>query len=119
MNCREFGELSDLQIKAVMQLTFQLIASANYGGITEKDDPSIDVMMSLMGFTGPIMDKMGTIYWNDAMELDPFKSFDIVAKFNTSQKQAFKNMILSVARKDNAILRLDVARQIFDRTYIR
>lgn len=31
MICKKFGELSDKQIEAVLQLTFQLIASANYG----------------------------------------------------------------------------------------
>lgn len=45
MNCKNFGELSDNQIKAILQLTFQLIASASYGDFSEKDDPSIDVMM--------------------------------------------------------------------------
>lgn len=55
MNCGTFGQLTDDEITAVFQLTYQLIACANYGKFSEADDPSIDIMMEKMGFTGPLL----------------------------------------------------------------
>ena len=118
MICKKFGSLSDKQIEAVMQLTFQLIASANYGSISEKDDPSIDVMMEHLGLAGPLFSNLGNTYWNDAMNMSPFEAFHTVSQFNNTQKEAFKDAILAVANKDNSLLRRDVARQIFSRVNI-
>lgn len=118
MNCGIFGELTDDQITAVMQLTYQLIASANYGRFSESDDPSIDVMMQKMGFTGPLMEVIGNAHWNDAMDMNPFQAFNVVAGFSQAKKNAFKDAILAVARKDNTALRMDIAMQIFNRTGI-
>lgn len=118
LNCGIFGELTDEQITAVMQLTFQLIASANCGGISEADDPSIDVMMQKMDFSGPLLSTIGDAYWNDAMDMSPYAAFNIVSNFTESKKVAFKNTILAVARKANTTLRMDIAMQIFSRTGI-
>lgn len=115
MNCGNFGELNDDQITAVMQLTYQLIASANYGRISEADDPSIDVMMQKMGFTDPLMQVIGNAHWNDAIDMNPFQAFNVVASFPQTKKSAFKDAILAVARKDNTVLRMDIALQIFSR----
>ena len=118
LNCEKFGELTDEQIKAVMQLTFQLIASANCGGISEADDPSIDVMMGKLGFAGPFLSTIGDAYWNDAMDMSPYAAFNVVADFPQSKKMAFKDAILAVARMANTTLRMDIAGQIFSRTGI-
>ena len=118
MNCKNFGELNDKQIKAILQLTFQLIASANYGNFSEKDDPSIDVMMDKLGFTGSLFANLGNAYWNEAMKMDPFEAFRIVSMFDESKKNVFKDAIIAVANKDNSALRHDIARQIFTRTNI-
>lgn len=118
MICKKFGSLSNKQIEAVLQLTFQLIASANYGSFSEKDDPSIDVMMEHLGLTGPLFSNLGNAYWNDAMSLSPFEAFHTVSQFNDVQKDAFKDAIIAVANKDNSMLRHDVARQIFSRVNI-
>lgn len=118
MICGIFGELTDDQITAVMQLTYQLIASANYGRFSEADDPSIDVMMQKMDFTGPLLSVIGNAHWNDAMEMSPFLAFDVVANFPPSKKNAFRETILAVARKENTALRMDIAMQIFSRTGI-
>lgn len=118
LNCKNFGELSDEQIKAVLQLTYQLIASANYGNISESDDSSIDVMMKALGFTGPILSNLGNAYWNDAMDMNAYHAFDVVSRFNSIQKQTFKDAVLSVANKANTLLRMDIARQIFNRVGI-
>ena len=118
MNCKNFGELSDEQIEAILQLTFQLIASANYGRFSEKDDPSIDVMMDKLGFSGPLFANLGNAYWNDAMNMPPFEAFRIVSIFDDGKKNAFKDSIIAVADKDNSFLRHDIARQIFTKTNI-
>lgn len=118
MICKNFGELNDNQIKAVLQLTFQLIASANYGRISEKDDSSIDVMMNRLGFSSPLFANLGNAYWNDAMRMPPIDAFRIVSMFDEKRKNAFKDAIIAVADKDNSFLRHDVACQIFTRTNI-
>lgn len=118
MVCNKFGDLSDQQIEAILQLTFQLIASANYGAFSEKDDPSIDVMMNELGFSGPLFSNLGNAYWNDAMNMSPFDAFRIVSMFDDNKKNAFKNAIITVANKDNSLLRHDIAHQIFARANI-
>lgn len=90
MNCKNFGELSDEQIEAILQLTFQLIASANYGRFSEKDDPSIDVMMDKLGFSGPLFANLGNAYWNDAMNMPPFEAFRIVPYLTMVRKTPLK-----------------------------
>lgn len=118
LTCKSFGELTDAQIRAVMQLTFQLIGSASGHGITEADDPSIDIMMDRLGFSG-ILTTLGNAYWNEAMdEMDPFGAFRLVSQFNPKQKTAFKEMILAISKKDNQFLRMNIASQIFTRTNI-
>lgn len=118
-NCGKFGQLTDDEITAVFQLTYQLIACANYGKFSEADDPSVDIMMEKMGFTGPLLSVLGNAYWNDCGAVNPFDAFDIVAGFPSDKKQVFKEAILAVARKDNTMLRMDIARQIFERTGIK
>lgn len=118
MLCKKFGELSDKQIEAVLQLTFQLIASANYGHFSEKDDPSIDAMMDKLGFLSPLFANLGNAYWNDAMSMPASEAFRIVSMFDDNKKNAFKDAIITVANKDNSLLRHDIARQIFTRTNI-
>ena len=118
MNCKKFGELTITEVQAVLQLTYQLIASANFNHISEADNPSIDIMMEKLGFTDVAMNLIGNAMWNEAMEINPFVAFDIVSKFSNTKKAAFKEAILAVARKDNTMLRMDIARQIFTRTKI-
>lgn len=118
MYCKTFGELDDRQIEAVMQLTFQLIASANYGKFSEADDPSINIMMERLGFSGILLETLGNAYWNDAMNMNPYTAFNIVARFDNTQKAAFKSAVIAVADKDNTLLRHDIARQIFAKTGI-
>ena len=118
MICRNSGELSDRQIEAVLQLTFQLIASANYRSFSGKDDPSIDIMMNKLDFSSPLFANWGNAYWNDAMNMSPSEAFRIVPVFDDSKKNAFKDAINAVANKDNSFLRHDIARQIFTRTNI-
>lgn len=118
MICKKFGDLNDKQIEAVLQLTFQLIASANYGAFSEKDDPSIDVMMDKLGFSSPLFSNLGNAYWNDAMNMLPSEAFRIISIFDDDKKNAFKDAIIAVADKDNSLLRHDIARQIFTRTNI-
>ena len=118
MICKNFGELSDKRIEAVLQLTFQLIASANHGVFSEKGDPSIDVMMNKLGFSSPLFSNLGNAYWNDAMNMPPSEAFRIISLFDVSKKNAFKDAIIAVADKDNSLLRHDIARQIFTRTNI-
>lgn len=115
---KNFGELSDKQIEAVLQLTFQLIASANYGAFSEKDDPSIDVMMNKLGFSSPRFSNLGNAYWNDAMNMPPSEAFRLVSMFDDCKKKAFKDAIIAVADKDNSMLRHDIAHQIFTKTNI-
>lgn len=118
MNCKKFGDLTDTEICAVLQLTYQLIASANFGQISEADDPSINVMMSHLGFSGSFLSHLGDAYWNDAMEMNPYSAFNTVSRFSTSAKDAFKEAIMAVANKSNTVLRKDIARQIFGRVGI-
>ena len=118
MYCKSFGELDDRQIEAVLQLTFQLIASANYGRFSESDDPSINIMIERLGFSGILLETLGNAYWNDAMNMNPYTAFNIVARFDENQKQAFKSAVIAVADKDNTLLRHDIARQIFAKTGI-
>lgn len=118
MICRNFGELSDKQIEAVLQLTFQLIAGANYGRISEKDDPFIDVMMNRLGFSNPLFADLGNAYWNDAMNMPLSEAFRIVSMFDESKKKTFKDAIIAVVNKDNSFLRHDMASQIFTITGI-
>lgn len=94
MICKEFGNLNDGQIKAVLQLTFQLIASANYGVFSEKDDPSIDVMMNALGFSGTLFSNLGNAFWNDAMNMSPFEAFRIVSMFDDCKKMLLKKQLL-------------------------
>ena len=112
MKCGDFGELGHEQIKAVLQLTYQLIAGANYGFISEKDDSSINVMMQHLGLLGSLWGTLGNAYWNEAMD-NPFEAFDIVSKFDSGKKKVFRDAIIAVSKKDNSFLRLDIARQIF------
>lgn len=118
MICKKIGELSDKQIEAVLQLTFQLIASANYGRFSEKDDPSIDVMMDKLDLSAPLFTDLGNAYWNDAMNMPPMEAFRIVSMFDESKKKAFKDAIIAVVNKDNSFLRHDIACQIFAKTNI-
>ncbi len=119
MYCKQFGDLSDDEICAVLQLTYQLISSANYGRISEADNPSIDVMMDKLGFSNnPLLEIVANAHWNDAMDMNPYMAFNIVANFTLAKKLAFKDAILAVARKQNTMLRMDIANQIFTRTQI-
>lgn len=85
---------------------------------SEKDDPSIDVMMNSLGFSGTLFSNLGNVYWNDAMNMSPVEAFRIVSMFDDGKKHAFKKAIIAVADKDNSVLRHDIVRQIFIKTNI-
>lgn len=120
MDCKEFGYLTKMQILAILQLVYQLIASAAYGRFSEADDSSIDIAMKYMGFVGSsFMENLGNQFWNEAMDnMNPFQAFDIVSSFPAEKKQVFKNMFLEIVREDNSFLRLDIAKQTFRRVGI-
>lgn len=109
MNKLNFTELGADEIIAIMQLTYQLIISAKQAPVSEEDDESINVMMRMLGFKT----RMGNLFWNEAINFDPYKAFEIVSNFSLQKKEAFKSLILEVALIDNVILRYDVAQQIF------
>ena len=109
MNSLDFTKLKPEEIVAIMQLTYQLIACAKQAPISEDDDDSIETMMHMMGFKTIA----GNIYWDIAVDFNPFEAFEIVSNFTTQTKEAFKSLILSVAAIDNVILRNDIAHQLF------
>ena len=119
MYCNQFGELSDDEICAVLQLTYQLISGANYGRISEADNPSIDIMIDKLGLSNnPLLEIVANAHWNDAMDMNPYTAFRIVTNFTHAKKLAFKDAILAVVRNQNTMLRMDIANQIFARTRI-
>ena len=120
-NCEPEHNLSSLnreQQSAVVQLTCQLIASAANGHVSfDGDTESFDVMLRHMGYVGPLKG-LGVLLWNDSVHMNPYRAFEIVACFNSSMKLDFKKMILEVCQVENQFLRMDIAKQIFDRTSI-
>lgn len=108
--------------KAVIQLGYQLIVSAAGRPLSSLDDASIDIILrecSVSSGNGYADDILANALWNDAILFDPFESFRIVSSFNQSEKKAFKEMMLKVARKDNTYLRMDILSQIFNRVNIQ
>lgn len=114
MNNLNFTKLKSEEVMAIMQLTYQLIACAKQGPLSERDNKSIDVMMNLLG----LGTQLGNLYWNDAVDFNPFGAFEIVSKFSEEKKKEFKHLMMSIASVDNSFLRNDIARQIFTRTNI-
>ncbi|MBD5271670.1 MAG: hypothetical protein HDS42_00110 [Bacteroides sp.] len=114
MNCGNFGDLTPIQIKAILQLTYQLIGCASYGRISEDDDASIDVMMTHLGMMGE-RENLGNLYWNEAVDMNPHHAFEIVRNLTPEKKMTFKKAINMVSLVDNQRLRADIARQIFSR----
>lgn len=107
--------------KAVIQLGYQLIISAAGRPLSSSDDASIDIILSecIAPSGNNHVDEMSSnTLWNEAIHFNPFESFRIVSSFTQSEKEAFKQMMLKVARKDNAFLRMDILSQIFNRTQI-
>lgn len=114
MNCGNFGDLTPIQIKSILQLTYQLILCANYGHISEDDNSSIDVMMNHLGMTGE-RENLVDLYWNEAVGMNPHHAFEIVRNLDPEKKMTFKKAINMVSLVDNQWLRADIARQIFSR----
>lgn len=115
---QDLTSLNREQQAAVVQVICQLISSAAHGRVSYEDDSeSMDVMLRHMGYVGKLK-ALGVILWNDGVDMDPYHAFDIVSRFNYSQKKALKKMILEVSQVDNQILRIDIAKQIFDITQI-
>lgn len=105
--------------KAVIQLGYQLIVSAARRPLSSSDDVSIDIILNeCMASSGnKQVDKiLSNSLWNEAILFNPFESFQIVSSFTQSEKDAFKQMMLKVAYKDNSFLRMDILSQIFNRT---
>lgn len=107
--------------KAVIQLGYQLIISAAGRPLSSADDASIDIILNecLPQLGGSSLnDGIANTLWNDAILFSPFLSFQVVSQFSDTEKEAFKQMMLKVAQKDNVYLRMDILSQIFNRTQI-
>lgn len=107
--------------KAVIQLGYQLIVSAAGRPLSSLDNESIDIIMSecvVQSGIQPIDEMSSNVLWNEAIFLDPFEAFRIVSLFNQVEKEAFKRMMLKVARQDNTFLRMDILSQIFNQTKV-
>lgn len=107
--------------KAVIQLGYQLIVSAAGRPLSSSDDASINIILSeCIALSGNkhVDDMSSNVLWNEAILFNPFESFKIVASFSKDEKEAFKQMMLKVANKDNSFLRMDILSQIFNRTQI-
>ncbi len=97
---------------AIVQLAYQLIASANNGTISENDDASIDIVFKYMGYS-PIV---GNLLWNAGISsMPPNDAFRIALSFSPTTKQIFKSMILEITYLENTQKRMNVAQQIFAR----
>lgn len=95
--------------KAIVQMGYQLIASASpCGRVTESDDESIDVLLDGCFF----LKAFGNVVWNQATNLNPYEAFKIVSQLDESAKAAIKLVLVNVARVDNVRLRFDILRQI-------
>lgn len=107
--------------KAVIQLGYQLIVSAAGRPLSSSDDESINIVTGecMLQSGNQHLDEMfSNALWNDAIFFDPFEAFRIVSSFTQAEKEAFKHMMLKVARHDNTFLRMDILTQIFNRTQI-
>jgi len=107
---------------AVVHLGFQLLGSAKQAPLSEEDDPSIDYIISSVGYDSN--STMGNLVWNvgsDANKVNPFSAFSTVASFSSQKKAAFKSMIEGLCSPDLIgystirILRMDIAQQIYAR----
>lgn len=107
--------LEHKELMAVIQLGYQLIISANYGSMEDDDEPSIDLVMSHLGYTP----NNSNLVWLVGINTNPFEAFDIVSQFSDEKKRAFKAMILDVSNLKKTMLRLDIASQIFSRVGIQ
>lgn len=108
--------------KAVIQLGYQLIVSAAGRPLSSLDDASIDIIISecsVSSGNGHADGMLANALWNDAILFDPFESFQIISSLNQSEKEAFKEMMLKVARQDNTYLRMNILYQIFNRVNIK
>lgn len=104
--------------KAVIQLGYQLIVSAAGRPLSSSDDASIDIILGeCITFTGNKRadEILANSLWNDAILFNTFEAFKIVSLFSNSEKEAFAQMMLRVAREDNSYLRLDILSQILDK----
>lgn len=107
---------------AVVQLGYQLIASAKQAPLSEEDDPSIDYIIEAIGYgNNPTV---GNLLWNqgsDAEQVNPFSAFETVSRFSSVKKSAFQSMIEGLCSPKFTgfstirILRKDIARQIYQR----
>lgn len=104
---------------AVVQLGYQLIASAKQATLSEEDNPSIDYIIESIGMGHN--ENIGNLIWNEGSNANPFVAFQIVAGFSQEKKSAFKTMIEGLCSSDLIgfttirILRKDIARQIYQR----
>lgn len=106
---------------AVIQLGYQLIASAAGRPLSSSDDASIDIILNecmVLSGNKQIDEILSNALWNEAILFNPYKSFQIVSSFTRNEKDAFKQMMLEVAKKDNSFLRMDILLQIFSITAI-
>lgn len=110
---------------AVVQLGYQLIGSAKQAPLTEEDDASIDYIIDAIGCGNNQL--LGNLLWNegsDANKVNPFSAFKTVSHFTSEKKNAFKSMIEGLCSPELIgythirILRMDIARQIYQRVGI-
>lgn len=93
--------------KAVIQLGYQLIVSAAGRPLSSSDDASINIILSecIVASGNKHTDEiLANALWNEAILFNPFESFQIVSSFTQGEKEAFKQMMMKVANKDNIYL---------------
>ncbi len=106
--------LSDAYKIAVIQVGYQLLLSAKQRGLDDSDNPSIDIILEYCGFNDSTLGRMtGNIYWSKSIVVDPYHAFNIVSGFSSSEKAAVKEMLIALTKKDNHLLRMDIANQMF------
>jgi len=96
---------------AVLTNVYQLIASADGSVNPIRDNSIIDTVSNVLGFKSK---NAFNLLWNGAIMSNPHEAFECVSKFSNSQKQQFKQLILTVANAGgNKIGRHNCAQQIF------
>lgn len=108
--------ISDDKKVAVIQVGYQLLVSAKQCLLDESDEPSVGLILKYCGFDdSPLGKFIGNTFWNKSIDYNPYEAFSMVSGFSTSEKAAVKEMLTDLANMDNQFLRMDIARQLFNR----
>lgn len=109
-------QISDENKIAVIQVGYQLLISAKRRQLDESDDKSINLLLEYCGFDQSLSGRLiGNRFWEKAIMVNPYTSFDIVASFDKNNKSAVKEMLFALAEVDNQLLRRDIAFQLVSR----